>query len=257
MKLGILNIAPALFVAANLGAAQPVDPKSLPAPKQVVIPKLSATIKVDGELAEPVWKNAAVLEPFYHNDGSAVEREHTTVRLWYDDLALYLGWTCTDADIQATFTNRDSHFWEEEVVEFFVTSGPLDHYFEIQWNPLGGVFDAIIQNDLDEKGVSTAFHGDWTYTAKGMSSAVKVKGTVNDSSDKDQYWQVEVRLPFADLREEAPKPGTVWRANFYRFNREKNKPVEELSWTPTLLPGFHQPTRFGYLEFQAGAKTPK
>jgi hypothetical protein len=22
-----------------------------------------------------------------------------------------------------------------------------------------------------------------------------------------------------------------------------------LSWSPTLLPSFHQPTRFGYLEF--------
>jgi hypothetical protein len=110
---------------------------------------------------------------------------------------------------------------------------------------------------MDETGVSKAFHGDWSYTAKGMTSAARVKGSVNDSRDKDEYWQVEVRLPFADLGQEAPKPGTVWRANFYRFNREKDKPVEELSWTPTLLPGFHQPVRFGLLEFGPGTRKDK
>ena len=82
-----------------------------------------------------------------------------------------------------------------------------------------------------------------------MKHAVKVKGTVGDSSDKDEFWQVEVRVPFADLRLPAPKPGDNWRANFYRFNRTKGLPVEELSWSPTRLPGFHQPSRFGFLKF--------
>jgi hypothetical protein len=238
-----------LTTSVGLRGAEPVVAKDLPAQKRVAVPKLNGTVKVDGELSEGVWTNAAVLEPFYHNQDGAPEREHTTLRLWYDDEALYLGWTCRDSDIQATFTNRDSRFWEEEVVECFLTPKALDKYFELQWNPLGGVFDAIIENEMDAKGVSKAFHGDWSFTAKGMTSAVKVKGTVNDASDHDEFWQVEVRLPFADLGRPAPNPGDVWRANFYRFNRTKGEPVEELSWSPTLLPGFHQPTRFGFLEF--------
>ena len=225
------------------------DLKTLPAPKRVVIPKLKASPKIDGELNEAVWSKAAILEPFYENDGSGKEREHTRVRLWYDDNALYLGWTCQDVDIQATFTNRDSKFWEEEVAEFFVTPNDLTKYFELQWNPLGGVFDAIIKNDLDTNGVSKSFDGDWSYTAKGMKSAVKLKGTPQNSEDKDEYWQVEVRIPFADLYQKPPRPHDVWRGNFYRFNRTKGLPVEQLSWSPTRLPGFHQPAMFGYLEF--------
>jgi len=215
----------------------------------VIVPRLRGKIKVDGELKESVWAKAAHLQPFYKNDGSGVEREHTVVRLWYDSQALYLGWTCQDIDIQATMTARDSKFWEEEVVEFFVTPKDLNRYFELQWNPLGGIFDAIIKNDLDEKGVSKNFTGDWSFTAKEMTCAVKLKGKLNGSSDKDEFWQVEVRLPFSDLGLSAQKPGEVWRANFYRFNRTKGLPVEELSWSPTLLKGFHQPSRFGYLEF--------
>ena len=220
-----------------------------PAPKRVVVPKLRGPLTVDGNLNEPVWNKAAMLSPFVLNDGSGPEREKTAVRIWYDDNALYLGWTCMDSDIQATFTERDSKFWEEEVVEFFVTAKTLDRYFELQWNPLGGVFDAIIDNKMNQRGVSTNFTGDWSFTAKGMKSAVKVKGTVGQSNDKDEAWSVEVMLPFADLGELTPKPKTVWRANFYRFNREKDRTAELLSWSPTRLPGFHQPTRFGYLEF--------
>ena len=230
-------------------AEKPADPKALPSPQRVVVPKLRGDITVDGELRESVWGKAAQLGPFFKNDGSGPERETTVVRIWYDETALYLGWTCTDSDIQATFTARDSKFWEEEVVEFFVTPGDLTRYFELQWNPLGGVFDAIISNDLDERGVSKKFTGDWSFTAKGMKSAVKLKGTAADSSDRDEFWQVEVVIPFADLGRPAPKPKDVWRANFYRFNRGKDQPVDQVSWSPTLLPGFHQPSRFGYLEF--------
>jgi len=225
------------------------NPDSLPPPKRVVVPKLRGPVTVDGDLNEAVWSKAAVLSPFFQNDDSAAEREQTVVRIWYDDTALYLGWTCTDSDIQATFTARDSKFWEEEVVEFFVTSKTLNRYFELQWNPLGGVFDAIIDNKLDGRGVSTNFTGDWSFTAQGMKSAVKVKGTVGNSNDRDESWSVEVVLPFADLGEPTPNPNAIWRANFYRFNRAKNKEPELLSWSPTRWPGFHQPSRFGYLEF--------
>jgi hypothetical protein len=221
----------------------------LPTPKRIVIPKLHGPLIIDGNLDEAVWSKAALLSPFVLNDGSGPEREKTAVRIWYDDTALYLGWTCTDTDIQATFTARDSKFWEEEVAEFFVTAGSLDRYFELQWNPLGGVFDAIISNKMDRNGASTNFTGDWSFTAKGMKSAVKLKGTPSNSGDKDEMWQAEVMIPFVDLGEGAPKPKAAWRANFYRFNRTKGQPPELLSWSPTLWPGFHQPARFGYLEF--------
>ena len=245
--------AACLAIGAHaIAAAEPkaaIDPAPLPAPKRVVVPKLRGAVTVDGELNEPMWARAAVLGPCGPASGSGQAREATFVRVWYDDTALHLGWTCTDADIQATFTARDSKFWEEEVVEFFVTRRDLTRYFELQWNPLGGEFDAIIRNELDERGVSKKFAGDWNYTAKGMKSAVKVRGTVDNSSDRDEQWQVEVTIPFADLEEGPPKPGDVWRANFYRFNREKNLPVEQLSWSAPVLAGFHQPSRFGYLEF--------
>lgn len=247
------NLLLALFCGLSsqlsVNGADNADARKTPPPRRIVIPKLHGPLTLDGNLNEPVWAKAALLSPFVLNETSTPEWEKTAVRVWYDDSALYLGWTCTDADIQATFTARDSKFWEEEVVEFFVTSGTLDRYFELQWNPLGGVFDAIISNQMDSHGVSTKFTGDWSFTAKGMKSVVTLKGTAANSNDKDVQWQAEVIIPFADLGEVMPKPKAVWRANFYRFNRSKGRQPELLSWSPTRLPGFHQPSRFGYLEF--------
>src|SRR5882757_3695411 len=130
---------------------------ALPEPKRVVIPKLHGTVTVDGDLSEPVWKQAAVIRPFFESDSGARERGQTELRLWYDDTAIYLGWICTDSDIQGTLTARDSELWFEEVVEFFITPKELNHYFEFEWNPLGAAFDATIDNDLDANGVSNGF----------------------------------------------------------------------------------------------------
>ena len=252
---GLRLLAVAAFAVGfslSLAAADPApvpDPATLPAPKRIVVPRVSGVVTIDGVLDERVWRKAAVLPAFERNDGSGRGREKTVVRLWFDDAALYLGWTCEDRDIQATLRARDSKFWEEEVVEFFVTSGRLGRYFELQWNPLGGVFDATIENELDDRGVSVKFTGDWSYTAHGMRSAVRARGTVQDSDDRDSGWQVEVRIPFEDLGVSPPKTGDVWRANFYRFNRTKGREAELLAWSPTRYPSFHQPGRFGYLEF--------
>lgn len=249
LLLSLVFLTLARVPLAAVEARVEVDPASLPAPRRVVIPKLRGRLTLDGQLDEPVWAKAAEIGPFVLADTGGPVREATTVRAWYDDTALHLGWTCVDVDIQATFTARDSKFWEEEVVEFFVTRGDLARYYELQWNPLGGVFDALIFNELDAKGVSRRIVGDWSFTAAGMRSAVKVQGTVQQSDDRDQSWQVEVTIPFADLGGPAPKAGEIWRANFYRYNRDARHPVELQSWSPVFLRGFHQPSRFGALEF--------
>lgn len=244
-----LNSPRVIAAEKSSAASVDVDPASLPPPKRIVLPKLRGELAVDGELNEAVWSRAAMLGPFIVSREGKPEREPTQVRVWYDDRALYLGWTCTDTDIQATFTARDSRFWEEEVAEFFITKNDLARYFELQWNPLGGVFDAIIRNTLDARGVSREFKGDWSYTASGMRSAVKVRGTAGKPGDKDHSWQIEVVVSFADLGEAPPKVGDVWRANFYRFSRGQGVAEQAVAWSPTRLPGFHQPSRFGYLEF--------
>ncbi len=228
-------------------------------PSRITIPRADVAVAVDGplavtidgRLAESVWATAAELR-LVRNDGSGAGQDATEVRLFYDASALYMAWIVYDSDIQGTFTERDSRFWEEEVAELFITPEDLTEYVELQWNPLGAVFDAVIHNSLDDSGISQGIKGDWTYTAEGMTSAVTVQGTIQDSSDQDVRWVAEVRVPFSDLAGPTPDPGDSWRANFYRYSRSVGQDVEELAWSPTLS-DVHEPSRFGYLVFGAEA----
>ncbi len=245
---------PTLLAAPVILLATPVlagaQQSSGISPNRISIPRSTEAVAVDGRLDETVWRTAAGLS-LVRNDGAGIGRESTDVRLFYDDSALYMAWIVSDSEIQGTFTERDSRFWEEEVAELFITSGDLTRYIELQWNPLGAVFDAVIVNTLDAAGMSEGIEGDWDYTATDMTSAVAVLGTVQDASDRDTHWVVEARVPFSDLEASTPEPGDTWRGGFYRYSRGAGYEVEELAWSPTRST-VHEPSRFGYLVFEAG-----
>ncbi|MEW6236551.1 MAG: carbohydrate-binding family 9-like protein [Candidatus Omnitrophota bacterium] len=218
-------------------------------PKRIVIPYQEGEMKIDAVFDEPQWKQAAIISPFYLNNGTKEGTEATELRLFYDDKRLYLGWTCTDSDIQATLTQRDASLWDEEVAEAFLAPHDPCRYFELQWNPLGTIFDAIITNQVGSNGLSIKINGDHSFTAQEMKSAVIVDGKINDPNVKDKEWRVEVAIPFSDLQTKTPVLGDVWRGAFYRYNRTTRKALELLAWSPTLTPSFHEPSRFGYIEF--------
>jgi len=179
-KRGAALIAAGLIAGpAAASGQQPANP----APERITIPRSDSPVTVAGRLDEAVWQTAAGLS-LVRNDGPGAGREATDVRLFYDRSALYVGWIVSDSDIQGTFTERDSRYWEEEVDELFITSGDLTRYIELQWNPLGAVFDAIIMNTLGYSGISEGIEDDWTYTAAGMTNAVTLLGTVEGASDR-------------------------------------------------------------------------
>lgn len=217
--------------------------------KRVLAPKIEETIQFDGRFGDPAWQKAAAVGPFYLNDGSRPETESTTVRICHNGRYLYLGWTLKDSDIQATYTEHDSDLWDEEVAEFFAAPHDPGQYFELQWNPLGTVFDAIITNTLGGDGLSKGISGDRSWHAKGMVHKVTVDGKPGDPSVPGTEWRVEAAVPFADLGLPGPSKGDVWRVNFYRYNRTAGKNLELCAWNPTLTGTFHEPNRFGELEF--------
>jgi len=245
LLVGALALSPVLRAAD----VKPTSEQPLPLPKPVVIPKFNSTVKIDGNFHESVWTKAAVIHSLLRNDGSPLSDEQTEVRLWYNDHALFLGWICQDTNIQATMTNRDDQLWEEEAVEVFIAPNDLNRYFEFQWNPLGTAFDAVVTNALDSQGKSRSYNFDAAYTATNLTAAVVVKGTIGDARDRDESWQVEAMIPFTAFGPARPRPGDVWRGNFFRINRGTKPAAEFFSWSPTLTPWVHQPNRFGNLEF--------
>jgi hypothetical protein len=94
---------------------------------------------------------------------------------------------------------------------------------------------------------------------------VNVRGTINDPSDEDDGWSVEIAIPWPALNELSklqlpPKPGEHIRINFSRvewqtvvedrkYVKVPNTPEDNWVWSPQLVVDMHQPERWGILEF--------
>ena len=208
-----------------------------------VIRKTLGPIAVDGVLDEASWKAAASTGPFRLNDGTGYPKHKVEAKILWDETNLYFGFQCEDTDIFATMKKRDQHLWEEEVVEIFIDpDGDQRDYIELEINPLGTFLDLfVLRPVIPIPYESYNIPAQW---------AVKVDGTVNNSSDKDRGWTVELSMPLQEAVTAPnlpPKEGDKWRLNLYRI--EQRPLAENSAWSPTLTPSYHTPARFGEISF--------
>ncbi|HEX4824832.1 MAG TPA: carbohydrate-binding family 9-like protein [Candidatus Polarisedimenticolaceae bacterium] len=206
----------------------------MPLPR-LAIPRLP---RVEGGFPDPgAWERAASLELRRAQDGGAA-LDPTRVRVLDDGRRLFVRFDCVDTDVWATHTERDAPLWEEEVVEIFLAGGgsvPV-RYFELEVNPLGTLFDAVVDNP---DGRRATMRVDTTWNAPGLIARI--------ARDVPGAWSAEIALPWAACFE-APPP-SILRANFFRVERPRGRPAEFTCWSPTLAdpPDFHRPEYFGIL----------
>ncbi len=216
------------------------------ATQQYFCKRAGTPITVDGKLDEAVWQEAAEMKFRLTTDG-APPRFATTARMLWDETYLYVGYHCVDEDIWATMTQRDDHLWEEEVVEIFIDAdGDRRGYVEIEVNPLNTLLDLFILN-RNNRPAKSMF--DWD--SQGIRHAVYVDGDVARRDGKDNFWSVEIAMPWEDFPTAPhlpPEPGDVWLVNLYRIDRFREE-MELSTWSPTGAPNYHMPGSFGKLVF--------
>src|SRR5882762_4657805 len=87
----------------------------------VAVPRIEATVKVDGVLDEPVWREAAVLAGFsqYRPVDGRPAADSTEVLVWYAPDAIYFGIRAYEqhgAVVRATLAERDNIDADDRVV---------------------------------------------------------------------------------------------------------------------------------------------
>jgi len=169
-----------------------------------------------------------------HASRGTEPRLATTLRLGCRDGALFVRFDGRDDGVVATLRERDGQLWQEDVVEVFLSpQDPPFAYYEFEVNPLGTLFDARVDSpDLSR----ATMRVEPAWTCSGFSARVRCG---------PRRWSALLRIPLAPM---APKGiPSVWRANFYRIDRDD--PDEFSAWSPTFAdpPDFHVPNRFGYL----------
>ncbi|MEB2322673.1 MAG: carbohydrate-binding family 9-like protein [Sorangiineae bacterium] len=208
-------------------------------------------IKLDGKLDDEAWKTAPVAGPFVNvSTGHADQKSPVggSVKVLWDDAGLYLGFDVKDADLQGGFkkTDKDPHLWKKSAVEIMIDpdgDGDNKDYYEIQVGPQNLVFDSHFDDYGQPKKEPDGPFGHQEWSAK-LKSAVTVRGTIDESDDKDEGYTVELMIPwksFSKAKSSPPKLGDVWRVNFYAMKNDQG-----VAWSPILGQGtFHKASRFG------------
>jgi hypothetical protein len=226
-------------------------------PSYVVLPLgAGESIVVDGRLDEPAWQKTAPTREFVHPGTGAPLGPGAplggTVRVRYDDTALYLAFEARDRNVRGGFdaSSVDPHLWTRDTVELMLDpdgDGDNRDYYEIQVNPQGLVFDSRFDDYNSPRVLPDGPFGHQDFDSH-LQRAVTVLGTLDDPSDQDRGYIVEAALPWKSLtkaQQVPPKAGSEWRANFYVM-----KDNGGVSWSPILGQGnFHKASRFGRLRF--------
>ncbi len=243
---------------------QPPDlPRHYTAPYAVHAPA------IDGRLNDPAWRRARWSAWFVDIEGSArpAPRLRTRIKMVWDSTALYVAAQLQEPDLWATLTEHDAVIFRDNDFEVFIDpDGDQLNYFEIEINALNTVWDLFLAKPYRFGG-----HARNEWNAAGLRSAVHLAGTLNDPSDRDSGWSVELAIPFADLRQPeivtpVPKAGDTWRINFSRVEwplRAENgryvkaqEPSDSLPhpesnwvWSAQDTLNMHVPERWGFLTF--------
>jgi hypothetical protein len=286
---GGITRAQAPPVGTNSLARFPCNPEEI---AHYTAYRAGGAIHIDGRLDEKSWQ-AAPRSPRFIDilTGKPTLYETRAAVLW-DDESLYVGFWVEEPKVKATLTKHGSHIYENNDVEVFIAG--RDTYYEFEINALNTVYEAffIWEDSYDRGGYAKApefrrsnpllrpFNGvgftnhprglrlgSWAFEFPGLKTAVHVDGTLNDDSDTDRGWTVELAFPWqgmkwlakADGRALPPKDGDVWRIDFSRFNQYKAPPPAEDSsgwfWSRHGVWDSHIPECFPYIHFSTNAVT--
>ncbi|WP_422080368.1 carbohydrate-binding family 9-like protein [Ulvibacterium sp.] len=219
------------------------------------VSKTNQKIMIDGELNEEIWQKteARTLDYFYRVE-KPDDQQQTTFRMLWDEQNLYLFYQMEDKYLTVLETRRDGEPYFDDCAEIFFITAPdsLDTHFGYELNLNKASNDFIYFNsyykgkDIVYRSFNPEFEVETTYD-----------GTVNDNSDIDNGWTMEMAIPisnFGELGEAVPlQKGTRWAILAVRQDRNDLKGNRRS--TSTLFPIYdisknvHQANRFGLVEF--------
>ena len=208
------------------------------------VKRTTGSINVDGLMTEGDWQAAQSAGDFVFPWYEGGKKEQTDARLLWDDEYLYVVFRCEDEHISA----HNITVYADDCVEVFVAPNPDQPlwYANFEVNVRGKwIFGK-------HKGESVGSH-----YPQNVLTAGTIVGTRNKEDDTDEYWIMEIAIPFEvySLYETQlpPEPGDVWHINLNRIGGDVNPQFSQ--WTPsqTDYPQFHSPADFGQLVFSGEA----
>lgn len=243
------------LIVASPASAQDEQQLSLGEQPIFKVSKTKQKIIVDGKMEEEAWAKteARGFEYFYKIDQPS-DRQQTKFRMLWDDTHLYLFYEMEDKYLTARETARDGQPYFDDCAEIFFIPAPesLDTHIGYELNLYKASNDFVFFNDF-YKGKDSILK---TFNPE-FEVEVSFDGTLNDNSDEDVGWTMELAIPIANfdaLAKHVPvKKGNRWA--FMAVRQDRNDADGNRRSTSTIFPIYdisknvHQANRFGLMEF--------
>lgn len=238
-------------------------------PERYICYRASAPLAIDGRGDEAAWQAAPWTGPFVDIEGDLQPPPalSTRAKLLWDERDLYIYAEMEEPGLWATYDRRDAIIFHEHDFEVFLDpDGDTHLYYELEINALNTVWDLLLVRPYRDGG--PAVHA---WDIAGLRTAVHLDGTLNDPSDVDAGWSVEIAMPWEILKECAgrplpPRDTDQWRVNFSRVewkldavdgryvkraDPSTGRPLPEQNWvwSPQGLINMHYPEMWGVVQF--------
>ncbi|HEV8003195.1 MAG TPA: sugar-binding protein [Planctomycetaceae bacterium] len=232
-------------------------------PQGYVCYRAESPLKIDGRLDDAAWQAAPWSEDFVDIEGDRRPRPRlrTRAKMLWDAQYFYIAAELEEPHVWGTLTKHDSIIFNDNDFELFIDPDGDNHeYYEFEMNALNTSWDLFLTRPYKDDG-----RADNGWDIAGLKTAVHVAGTLNNPSDRDTGWTVEIAIPWDALREFAHRPapphdGDQWRVDFSRvewhhqivggrYQRVPNTHEDNWVWSPTGIVDMHRPERWGYVQF--------
>lgn len=225
---------------------------------QVLRVRSTEDFDVTGDGKNEAWSKAEWQSLYRRNSAGLPLLEEpanrTRVKLLYSAKGLYLLFDAADSKLTATFDRDGTHLWEEDCFEAFLWPDESQpNYFEYEISPLGFELPLLMSNQNGKlfRWQPWAFDEERQGIPRKVRKATSITGGPKQSGADISGWTAEIFLPYHLLQpliNVPPKPGTSWRANFYRMDHDGGRPTA-WSWVPVGR-SFHEIQKFGTLKFE-------
>lgn len=219
--------------------------------KQYTCHRAVCPIQIDGDLDDAAWRKADVIS-FIIPVTDKQPLSKTEARVLWDDSCLYVAYRAYDKDIWSVLKDRDAQTCMEDCLECFVQPDPTRQtYYNFEINAIGTIYDS---SSIGRNSGGYDHHRWAVWNCKGLRVGIFIDGTLNDPSDVDQYWQMELAIPFAELPSlggNRPKVGDVWKFLLARYDFSVYLPdgVEISSCSYLKAMDFHATSDWSRLRF--------
>ncbi len=219
-------------------------------------------IVIDGE-QDDAWSAAVFSSSFVDISFPAKETPtyDTRFKMLWDENYLYMYAILEEPHINASLKYHDDIIYKDNDFEVFIdANGRGINYHEIEINSNATILDLFMNEPYREGGSANLL-----WNVDGIKKVVKNCGSINNPSDIDSCWSVEMAIPWKALNQQAPKEDDIWRMNFSRvewdfeiqngqyvkkqYRKGKKHPEHNWVWSPQGKINMHIPEQWGFVHF--------